>query len=208
MEATEPRPADRTENQESNEDRQLPQNAIPTILQRPEQPRAAWKTRFWRAAVITTLVGVVCFVVGIALSLTEHNNASGIASNRFENTVSGWLLAPLAVMAFFWLFAIIGFFLVAVRRNAKIAFAPIPPLQDIEQQLRAEGYSPTLQDVMAVEQRLKSERNGAAVVTGALLVGMHIAVRRLEGSRYSDGGASRGSLQGGGDFLVAVTLHP
>jgi hypothetical protein len=68
-------------------------------------------------------------------------------------------------------------------KSAKAAFSPVPSLQEIDQQLRQEfpGCEPSLADLIAVESRIKSERNEAAVFTVGLLIGVHWAALQTQG---------------------------
>jgi len=52
---------------------------------------------------------------------------------------------------------------------------------ETDAELRAEGYNPSLQDVIAVEQHLKSERNEVALIAGGLIVGLHVMARQANG---------------------------
>ncbi len=58
---------------------------------------------------------------------------------------------------------------------------PIPDLTAIDQQLRAEGYDPSIADVVAVHQHLTSQRNEAAFLAGALVIGPQLLARQAQG---------------------------
>jgi len=55
--------------------------------------------------------------------------------------------------------------------NLQVAVKPIPSLPR-SMPSSGEGYNPSIQDVIAVEQHLKSERNEAALIAGGLIVGL------------------------------------
>lgn len=69
----------------------------------------------------------------------------------------------------------------AVQRTVDVMIKPIPSLPEIAAQLRAEGFDPGIQDVIAVEQHLKSQRNEAAVMLGALVIGPQLLARQAQG---------------------------
>ena len=131
------------------------------------------------------MISVLAFVVGIVLTLVNTDQQSGTPHSQFVNTVSGVLIAPVFVMAFIWVLVIIGGILWSIHTNLQVAVKPIPSLAEIDAQLRAEGYNPSIQDVIAVEQHLKSERNEAALIAGGLIVGLHVMARQAKGMGYN-----------------------
>lgn len=155
------------------------------LVQKEARPPKARKvhshTLLWRFSGWLTLICVVGAVVGavVALASWQRNVPPSPVLTFAINTIVGCV----AVLAFYWLFAILFLFLRTVHRNAKVAFAPIPTLQTLDAQLRQEfpGCQPSLQDLLAVEARIKSERNEAALVTGGMLVGIHLAGRVASG---------------------------
>jgi hypothetical protein len=54
-------------------------------------------------------------------------------------------------------------------------------LAEIDQQLRAEGHDPSIADVAAMHQYLTSQRNEAALLAGALVIGPQLLVRQTQG---------------------------
>jgi hypothetical protein len=150
---------------------------------RPPTPPKVHKVHthsfLWRFSTTLSWLCLIGAVIGtvVAVLSWRHNPAS--APSPFVNVIVGCV----SVLAFYWLFALCFLFLRAVHQNAKAAFTPVPSLQSIDAQLRQEfpGYEPTLQDLLAVETRLKSERNEAALVTGGLLIGAHLAAHQAQG---------------------------
>jgi hypothetical protein len=99
-------------------------------------------------------------------------------------------LFPISVNMETWFFLGPGLFWLAVffcsilwfgHQNIREATQPIPSLDQIDRELRLAGYTPTMQDLLAVEARLKSERNEAALLAGGLIVGLHVAARQARG---------------------------
>jgi hypothetical protein len=154
-----------------------PQQVAPPRTRAP----GAWKHALWRLLVRATVWSVIALVAGIVLTLLNGENADGNPHSQFLNTVSGVLIAPICVMAFIWLFVVIIGMLWGIHTNLKVAVKPIPSLAEIEAQLRAEGYNPSIQDVIAVEQHLKSERNEAALLAGGMIVGLDLMARKANG---------------------------
>ena len=147
----------------------------------PTRAPGAWKHALWRLLVKATVWSVIALVVGIVLTLLNGENANGNPHSQFLNTVSGVLLVPVFVVAVIWLFVIIIGMLWGIHTNLRVAVKPIPSLAEIEAQLRAEGYNPSIQDVIAVEQHRKSERNEAALLAGGMIVGLHLMARQANG---------------------------
>jgi hypothetical protein len=75
----------------------------------------------------------------------------------------------------------VGYYLRLVWQVTDDALRPIPPLTEIDQQLRAEGYNPSIADVVAMQQHLTSQRNGAALTAGALVIGPQLLARQAQG---------------------------
>ena len=148
--------------------------APPALLSAPQQqprPTLSWKTRFWRIAIITSVVLVVAGFVAFK---------NGDPNSKNINYAGTYLWG---VVAGFWI--LVGFFAIiwSAHRAVGEAVKPIPSLQEIESQLRQEGYNPSLQDCLAVEARLKSNRNEAIVVAGAIILGTNLAARQARASR-------------------------
>ena len=133
----------------------------------------------WRFSITLTSLCLIGAIVGavVAVASWRHNPAAP------PSPAVNLIVLCAGVLAFDRLFAILFLFVPAVHRNAKVALQPIPSLQEIDQQLRLEfpGCQPSLQDLIAVEARIKSERNEAALVTGGLLIGIHAAGRVASG---------------------------
>jgi hypothetical protein len=146
----------------------------------PARAPGAWKHALWRLLVRSTVWSILALVAGIVLTLVNAGQ-NGNPHSRFLNTVSGLLIAPVFAVALIWVFVIIIGMLWSIHTNLQVAVKPIPSLGEIEAQLRAEGYNPSIQDVIAVEQHLKSERNEAALLAGGMIVGLHLMARQANG---------------------------
>jgi drug/metabolite transporter (DMT)-like permease len=81
----------------------------------------------------------------------------------------------------YWASVATFFYVRLVCRATDAAVAPIPSLAEIELQLRAEGYSPSIADVVAIEQHLKSQRNEAALTAAALVIGPQLLAKQAKG---------------------------
>lgn len=129
--------------------------------------------KFYRLLARALVLGIVVAVIGMTGDLVFHGRPPIGESLPFKVSAliggAGMVLFGVALFVLFWgafFQAAVGFW-----HNANHAIAPIPSVQEIANQLQAEGYSPTLQDVLAVEQHLKSERNESALAA-ALFVGV------------------------------------
>jgi hypothetical protein len=91
------------------------------------------------------------------------------------------LVVALGMLAAFWLLVGIGHYIVLVWKTTGEALKPVPSLAEIDQQRRAEGYDPSIADVVAMHQYLTSQRNEAAFFAGALVVGPQLLARQLQG---------------------------
>jgi hypothetical protein len=70
---------------------------------------------------------------------------------------------------------------VPINRTLNEALKPVPTLAEIELELRSEGYNPSIADVVAFEQHLKSERNEALLTAGALIAIPEVLYRQALG---------------------------
>ena len=86
-----------------------------------------------------------------------------------------------SIVVGFWFLAGLGYYLRLVWRTTGEAMKPIPSLAEIDQQLRAKGYDPSIADVVALHQYLTSQRNEAAFFAGALVIGPHLLARQAQG---------------------------
>jgi hypothetical protein len=91
------------------------------------------------------------------------------------------LAVALGVLVAFWLMVGMGAYLRLVWRTTGQAMKPVPSLAEIDQQLRAEGYDPSIADVVALHQHLTGQRNEAAFLAGALVIGPHLLARQAQG---------------------------
>jgi hypothetical protein len=112
-------------------------------------------------------------VIGIAVGLP----------NTHHDIWGSFNLAGISALALvgFWSCVAFGAFMWAFHCQLREAFKPIPSLQEIDAQLRAEGFSPSLADVIAVEQHLKSQRNEQLLIAGGIYAGIHLAARQASG---------------------------
>jgi hypothetical protein len=91
------------------------------------------------------------------------------------------LAVSLGVMVAFWFVGGMGAYFRLVRQTTKEAMKPVPSLAEIDQQLRAEGHDPSISDLVAMHGYLTSQRNEAALLAGALIIGPHLLARQAQG---------------------------
>ena len=93
---------------------------------------------------------------------------------HLPNFVKPIIGAPIAIMVFAWipawLFGFLYYGWKTMSGAVDAATTPIPSLQEIEAQLRAEGYNPTLADCVAVDGYLRRNRNEKIAVGAAFVV--------------------------------------
>jgi hypothetical protein len=85
------------------------------------------------------------------------------------------------ILVGFWCLVGVAYYLRLVWRVTDEALKPIPSLAEIDQRLRAEGYAPTIADVVAIEQDLRGQRNASLLAFGALVIGPQLLAREAEG---------------------------
>jgi hypothetical protein len=145
----------------------------------PPRVKGAWKQALWRLLIRATWISVLALAIGIVLALLNTNHGS--ARSQVLSVMVGVLVAPIFIMVVIWMLVILGGIFWSIHTNLKVATKPIPSLAEIDARLRAEGYDPSLQDLMAVEQHLKSERNEAALIAGGLIIGLQAMARQAKG---------------------------
>jgi hypothetical protein len=152
--------------------------------------RRGFKAAFWHWARLVTLFTVI----GLIAAAFGAHRVNGPTFNTDYQAVPAYpLLYPLAhrvtvvlgvgliVLVGFWFLVGLGWYLRLVWRTTGEAMKPVPSLPEIEQQLRAEGYNPSIADVVALHQYLTSQRNEAAFFAGALVFGPHLFARQASG---------------------------
>ena len=166
----------------------LPQ---PQPIPPPEQSSKNWFTKLpflKQLSLVVSAVGLICVLVGYkhqnwqVFSWSISTGDPAVGADPIVTNVNllglGWF-----TLGGYWFCAVVFCIVRSFHREMSKALKPIPSLQEIEQQLRAEGYDPSLQDVIAVEQQLKSERNEAALTAGAIYLGTKLAARQASGKK-------------------------
>jgi hypothetical protein len=123
---------------------------------------------------LAALASTGWIVIGLAFA---HQTFLGKApysptGDYTSGPVTGWGKG-LIVIVLFWIAALCFCIFRSVWGLIGEATVQIPSPAQIEQQLRAEGYNPTLQDVLAVEQHLRNNRNDALIGVGALWLALN-----------------------------------
>jgi hypothetical protein len=137
-------------------------------------PTRGFREAFWhRARRLTfwTLVGLIVTAIG----------AHRINNYSIAHASTLALVWAVGILAGFWCLVGVGYYLRLVWQVTAEALKPIPSLAEIDQQLRAEGYSPSIADVVAIEQHLKGQRNESLLTFGALVIGPQLLAREVEG---------------------------
>ena len=123
------------------------------------------------------LVGLILAAIGGRQVPGPHFNASGTTVpayptfNPLAHPATVILAVALGVLAVFWLLVGMGAYLRLVWQTTGEAMRPIPSLAEIEMELRQAGYNPAIADLVALHQHLTSQRNEAAFLAGALVIG-------------------------------------
>jgi len=126
---------------------------------------------------VVTATGILMIWVGTAHKALVFCTL-GHPSAPFQvklNAAGGVLLVG------FWALVASFAYLRAVLRLTGQATKPIPSLAEIELELRRAGYNPSIADVVALHQHLTGQRNEAAFLAGALVVGPHLLAREAQG---------------------------
>jgi hypothetical protein len=134
-----------------------------------------------------TLIGLVLAAIGGCQVAGPHFKATGATVPAYAtfyplaHPATFILAVSLGVLAVFWFLVGMGAYLRLVWQTTGEAMKPVPTLAQIDQQLRAEGYTPTIADVVAMHQYLTSQRNEAAFLAGALVIGPQLLSRQAQG---------------------------
>jgi hypothetical protein len=152
--------------------------------------KRSFRSAFWHWSRLVTLFTVI----GLIAAAFGAHRVNGPSFNTDYQTVPAYPLAyPLAhratvvlglavvILVVFWFLVGLGWYLRLVWRTTGEAMKPIPSLAEIEQQLMAEGYDPSIADVVALHQYLTSQRNEAAFFAGALVIGPQLLARQAQG---------------------------
>jgi hypothetical protein len=147
--------------------------------------RAFWHWARW--VTLWTLVGLILAAIGGRQVPGPHFNASGATVPAYPtfyplaHLATVILAVALGVLVVFWVLVGMGAYLRLVWRTTGEAMKPIPTLAEIESELRQAGYNPSIADVVALHQHLRSERNEAALLAGALVIGPQLLARQSQG---------------------------
>ena len=152
-----------------------------------DSPSASrWSTSKWISLWVTLIsIGLLGLSIPFPRVVLFHWTIIGADPSNGDYVPVVWsfgfAVLGFAVLIGYWFCAAIFLWLRGMHRLGNEAHAPIPSLAEIERQLRAVGYDPSIADCVAIEQHLKSERNEKAVVYGALLIGGLAAGRVANG---------------------------
>jgi hypothetical protein len=162
----------------------------PAAPSEAQQPTQGFRKACWHWARWLTFWALVALIVA---AIGAHR-VEGPNFNTTYTTVPAYpeiypiahratvmLAVALGVMVLFWLFVGMGAYLRLVWRTTGEAMRPVPSLAEIELEQRRCGYNPSIADVVAMHQYLTSQRNEAAVVAGALVIGPQLLARQAQG---------------------------
>ena len=137
-----------------------PQPSAPPAAQAPKVP---WAERalvvMGRLTVWTAIWGLGGWAVAWLLHLP--NFVKPIIGVPFAVVIFAWI--PVLCIGLVWSGLTAG-------KMAHEAMQPLPSLQEIDAQLRWEGFNPTVSDCAAVQQRMQSENVMKLAVAGAFFV--------------------------------------
>lgn len=155
----------------------------------PRTPRGFRKT-FWhwaRWVTFWTLVGLIVAAIGAHqvdgphFATTYRTVPAYPAFYPLAHRATVVLAVAVGVLVVLWLLVGMGAYLRLVWQTTGEAMKPIPSLAEIDQQLRAEGFDPSISDLVAMHQHLTGQRNEAAFFAGALVIGPQILARQAQG---------------------------
>jgi hypothetical protein len=162
----------------------------PAPQQTADEPRRSLRKAFWHWARLVTL----WTLIGLLVVAFGAHQVNGPNFNTTFTTVPAYpaiypsahsativLAVALGVLAAFWFLVGMGYYLVLVWKTTGEAMKPVPSLAEIDQQLRAEGYVPSIADCVALHQYLTSQRNEAAFFAGALVIGPQLLAQQARG---------------------------
>src|SRR5664280_966571 len=110
---------------------------------------ARWLTFWTLIALIVAAIGAHQ-VDGPRFSTTYSTVPAYPALYPIAHSATVVLGVALLIVAGFWFLAGLGYYLRLVWRTTGEAMKPIPSLAEIDQRLRAEGYDPSIADVVAL----------------------------------------------------------
>jgi hypothetical protein len=130
---------------------------------------------------VSWIVFVVCVGFAVFGAIRPRVNVINDNLGDYQNFQVNWLTFGIVSFVAYWVLVAAFLYLRACNRQISVAMKPIPDLAQIEAQLRAEGYNPSIADLVAMHQHLTSQRNEAALVAGALVMGSQILARQAQG---------------------------
>jgi hypothetical protein len=155
-----------------------------------DEPGRGCRKAFWHWArwlTFWTVIGLIVEAIGAHQVDGPNVNASYTTVPAypviypFAHRATVVLAITLGVVGAFWFLVGMGAYFRLVRQTTRKAMEPAPTLAEIDQQLRAEGHDPSIADVAAMHQYLTSQRNEAALLAGALVIGPQLLVRQTQG---------------------------
>lgn len=90
----------------------------------------------------------------------------------------GWAIA---VFCIYWFGVIMFFYLRSMNRHFDQANAPLPSLQEIADELRSQGFDPSIADCIALQNQIKMEKLEHGVAFGAMMIGPTLLARKASG---------------------------
>ena len=159
----------------------------PTTPSEAPRPTRGFRKAFWhwaRRVTFWTLVGLIVSAVG-AHQVNNHSDTGVVPAYPtmypLAHEVAIVLAIALGVLVAFWLIVGMGAYLRLVWQTTGEAMKPVPSLAEIDQQLRAEGFDPSISDLVSMHGYLTGQRNAAALFAGALVIGPQVLARQAQG---------------------------
>lgn len=158
-----------------------PQIVDPVSPQRP--PPKSWfqgMSFCKQLSLVVMLSALAAGVLGNALAKHVVVFSMGSASEGDRSQFTIWGIGW--VVFFVWPFVMVMYcYLRSFNKIMDVAMEPLPSLAEIDAQLRAEGYEPSIADCVALHQYLTSQRNEAAAVAAGIVIGSQVLARQAQG---------------------------
>jgi hypothetical protein len=143
-------------------------------------PVEAQKRWYWKLAKWMSLFCFLAFVAGVVEMVVWRNSGHVETAHGSGLYLAGGplMFASALTLCVFWMFFLfIGFFKVWFGLGwgfTKEALKPCPTPAEIEYELRARGYNPSIQDVLAVHAAAKREQYENVALAGGWFVANHL----------------------------------
>ena len=161
-----------------------PTEPVHAEVVQPDKPKRSWQETL---SLKVTLVGIACLVIGIfdrhrlftwTILPADPSEGNYVASIWYF----GFPIIGAVILVGYWCLAFLYLWLRLSAQIGRDAARPCPSPAEIETELRARGYDPSIADVMAVHAAAKREQyENLALVAGWFALNVDIG-RRARGN--------------------------